>query len=124
MQRLRNHYETRGYPATGIYSCELYASPSSKFWMSPAYGREVLKVDMFWFKQSKSDPLKDFYPQFWQLFRDLDYTLHWAKALIDDVAYLKTQYPRWDDFMALRAKMDPDQVFVTEYWRAHLGIAA
>jgi FAD/FMN-containing dehydrogenase len=123
MQRLRRHYEEGGFPATGVYACELYATPQSSFWMSPAYRGPVLKIDTFWFAGSKIDPHEHFYPQFWELLKDLPYTLHWGKALSGDVEYLRRQYPRWDDFMRLRAQMDPDQVFVTDYWRRHLGIA-
>ncbi len=122
MQRLLKHYRDGGYPATGIYACELYASPSSEFWMSPAYGRPVLRVDMFWFNKSKSDPLRDFYPQFWDLFRDMEYTLHWGKALAPDAAHLRQRYPRWQDFMRVRAEMDPNGIFLTDYWRTHLGL--
>ena len=28
----------------------------------------------------------------------------------------------WDAFKALRDVMDPDEVFLTHYWRAHLGL--
>ena len=41
-----------------------------------------------------------------------------------DPVYLKRLYPRWDDFMALRARLDPKGVFVTKYWGDRLGIAA
>jgi hypothetical protein len=51
------------------------------------------------------------------------YRFHWGKYLADDSAsYLKRLYPKWDDFMRLRAELDPDQVFVSAYWRKHLGI--
>lgn len=123
MQRLRDHFEHGGFPSTGIYACELYSSPPSKFWMSPAYDRPVLKVDMFWLKNSAIDPYQNFYPQFWNLLKDLSYTLHLGKALSGEVDYLRQHYPRWDEFMRLRDQMDPDQVFVTDYWRKSLAIA-
>jgi hypothetical protein len=124
MNRLREHFEKGGYPATGVYACELYASSPSKFWMSPAYGRAMFRIDPFWPSKSKIDPHEHFYPQFWDLFRDVGYTLHWGKALVPDTDYLRQQYPRWDDFLRLRAEMDPRQVFVNEYWRRYLAIPA
>jgi D-arabinono-1,4-lactone oxidase len=36
--------------------------------------------------------------------------------------YLRERYPKWDDFMKLRAEYDPKQLFVNTYWRRHLGI--
>lgn len=76
--------EQGGSSATGTYVCELYASPVSKFWMSRAYDGEVVKVDMFWFKKSKTDPHRDFYPQFWRLFKDLNDTLHATSTFVTD----------------------------------------
>lgn len=122
MRALHDHFAKGGFPATGTYACELYASPASRFWMSPAFGRPVLKVDFFWFKKSRYDPSKDFYPQFWELLQSFDYTLHWAKAQSGDVDYLKQRYPRWRDFLALRKTYDPAKVFLTDYWKATLGL--
>jgi hypothetical protein len=38
------------------------------------------------------------------------------------VDYLRQQYPCWQTFMELRGELDPQQIFVSEYWRGHLGI--
>jgi len=123
MQSLREHYAA-GFPATGTYACEIYASPASMFWMSPAYGRPVIRIDPFWFNKSKIDPLQYYYPQYWSLLRDFGYTLHWGKALSGDEDYIQSGYPKWGEFMALRAELDPSQVFVTDYWRKHLAVAS
>jgi FAD/FMN-containing dehydrogenase len=124
MNRLRRHFEEGGYPATGIYACELYASSPSQFWMSPAYGQAMFRIDPFWPRKSGVDPHRHFYPQFWKLFEDMEYTLHWGKALVPDPEYLSRRYVRWEDFFRLRAEMDPNQVFINDYWRQHLGIAS
>jgi FAD/FMN-containing dehydrogenase len=124
MQTLLEHFRQGEFNSTGIYSCEIYCTPASDFWMSASYQRDVIKVDPFWFGYSRGNPDEVYFPKYWQLFREkgLDYRLHWGKALSDDVEYLRQQYPRWDDFMRLRDQMDPHQVFVTDYWRKHLGI--
>jgi FAD/FMN-containing dehydrogenase len=123
MAKLRDHFRSGGFAATGPYACEVYASRPSRFWLSPAYQRDVIKVDMFWYGRNKGDPSQTFYPQFWELLRGFQYRLHWGKYLPDDSAsYLRPLYSKWDDFMRVRAELDPDQVFVTAYWRKHLGI--
>lgn len=122
MNKMRRHYEEGGFAGTGTYTCEIYPTGSSDYWMSPSYGEDVIKIDTFWFEKNKGNPDQNFYPQFWELLAEFDYRLHWGKSLSGDVAYLRALYPRWDDFMKLRAEMDPQQVFVTEYWRRHLGI--
>jgi hypothetical protein len=122
MQTLLAHYDSGGFDATSTYSCEIYPTPQSKFWMSPAYQRDVVKVDPFWFGFNRGDPDALYFPKYWDLLKKFDYRLHWGKSLSHDVDYLKDQYPRWDDFMALREQVDPHQVFLTDYWREHLGV--
>jgi hypothetical protein len=122
MQTLAEHYERGGFDATSTLSCEIYPTPKSDFWMSPAYQRDVVKVDPFWFGYNRGDPDVLYFPQYWDVLKRFNYRLHWGKSLSGDVGYLKAQYPRWDDFMALREQMDPHQVFLTDYWRRHLGV--
>lgn len=65
--------------------------------------------------------------QFWKLFRDegIPFRLHWGKYLpeydhADWATYFRSQYPKWDAFVALRQQRDPKNVFLTNYWRRHL----
>jgi len=37
------------YERTGSFSCEVYAAKSSRFWMSPSYQADVIRIDVFWF---------------------------------------------------------------------------
>ncbi len=122
MRKLHRHYKFSDIARTGTYCVEIYATPSNYFWMSPAYRQDVVKLDFFWFETNKGNPSTDFYPQFWDLLKDFDFRPHWGKYLLKDPGYLKDQYPMWDKFMDLRNELDPDQIFVTEYWRNHLGI--
>jgi hypothetical protein len=118
-----------GFNATTYYSTELYAGKASPFWLSPAYERDVLRIDFFWFKNNEGDPgSKDgFFSQYWNALRKegIPFRLHWAKFLpeydyADWAAYYRAQYPRWDDFMQLRKKYDPQNIFLTDYWSRHL----
>jgi FAD binding domain/D-arabinono-1,4-lactone oxidase len=120
---LAAYYASGGYRATGTFSCEIYCTPRSRFWLSPAVDQDVVKINLFWFARNRGDPTTEFFPAVWQRLRPHGYRLHWGKLLSGDVTYLRQQYPRWDDFMALRERLDPRQVFVSEYWRTHLGIS-
>lgn len=120
--RLRDHFNDKGLSATGVYTFEIYAAKRSDFWLSPAYGEDMVRVDFLWFTGNKGDPVTDYFPQFWNLLRDMGFRLHWGKYLLQDPAYFRAQYPQWDAFMRVREAMDPEQVFVTEYWRKHLAI--
>jgi hypothetical protein len=121
------------YQHTGAFSCELYAAKASDFWMSPAYEADVFRVDVFWFAKNAGVPETAFYPQFWELLKPFAFRPHWGKFLPSPNAspspsanwadYYRQNLSRFDDFLALRAKLDPRQVFVTDYWRSNFAIA-
>ena len=117
------------FKATGYYSTELYAGKKSSYWLSPAYERDVFRIDFFWFSNNEGNPAskEGFFSQFWEALKaeNIPFRLHWAKFLPEyDYAewaeYLRLQYPRWDDFMELRTKRDPKNIFLTNYWSLHL----
>ncbi|OJH40727.1 D-arabinono-1,4-lactone oxidase [Cystobacter ferrugineus] len=127
MNKLRDFYDQGGLGATGSYSCEIYAAKADSLWLSPAYKQDVVRVDVFWFHDLFRDEaaLKAFYQQYWDLLKEYDFRPHWAKYMPGgDMGpeYLAQRYPQWNQFLALRAKMDPKQLFVTDYWREALGI--
>src|ERR1700760_4824648 len=91
----------------------------------------VFRIDPYWFAANPADPAQTFYPQLWQLLRDhqIPFRLHWGKfqPIIEPpdrewVDFFRAQYPRWDDFLALRAQRDPHDTFLTRYWRARFGL--
>lgn len=112
----------------GIFSVELYAAKASQFWLSPAYKTDVFRIDVFWFAKDDGNPA-DYYDRFWRALpaAGFDFRPHWGKYLPDPngpqgIAYLRDQYPRWADFMALRQQMDPHNLFLTPYWKHQLGL--
>lgn len=117
----------KAYDHTGSFSCELYATAPSPFWMSPSYGGAMFRVDVFWFGLNSGEPTDEFYPRFWNLLKRFDFRPHWGKYLPPASAewqsYYRANLPMLDRFLALRAELDPKQIFVTSYWRDHLGIA-
>ena len=130
MRLLREHW--RGdvrMNRTGPYTTEVYAASASPFWLSPSFGRASMRVDFLWFKSGATKPAEIFYPQYWELLRPLDFRFHWGKHLSapessTGVAYRRARVgeERWNAWMAMRERLDPDQIFVNDYWRKHLGI--
>jgi D-arabinono-1,4-lactone oxidase len=126
------------YRRTGTYVWELYSAEPSQFWLSPGYtsGDDewrdgAFRIDPYWFADSAGDPAETFFPGLWSLLRDNDvpFRLHWGKfqpvyARGDRtwVDWFRAQYPRWDDFLALRAERDPNGIFLTDYWRDRFGL--
>jgi D-arabinono-1,4-lactone oxidase len=92
----------------------------------------VVRIDFYWFVGNAGNPAQVFYPQFWKLFRDngVPFRLHWGKfqpmgdeaALASWAAFFRSQYARWDDFLSRRQKLDPNNVFLTTYWRQRFGL--
>ncbi|WP_257449998.1 FAD-binding protein [Archangium lipolyticum] len=120
--------EARGMGRTGAYAFEIYAGAASPFWMSPSQGRHSIRVDVFWFRTDKEHVRQNFYERFWELLAPFGFRLHWGKYLprpdsLTGTDYLRRQYPMWDRFMEVRQRMDPDGVFLSGYWKEHLGIA-
>lgn len=129
MRLLDEEFKTKGVEATGYYSTELYAGYKSDFWLSPAYKEDMFRIDFFWYINNEGNPAArdGYFAQFWDLLRkrNIPFRLHWGKFLpeydyADWAAYLRQQCPKLDDFLALREKRDPGNVFLTDYWRWHL----
>jgi hypothetical protein len=116
------------YEATGPFSIELYATKAGRtFHLDPAYGdKNVFRVDVFWFGYNGGDPVKDFYPQFWKALEGLEYRLHWGKFLPTPEQLppreLTARFPKFEAWKAARAKADPKNVFLSDYWKTHLGL--
>jgi len=125
---LQQHYIDTGYTGTGFYTVEILAAKKSNFWLSPAYNTDVVRINILFFKNS-AEKAMDYYGQFWQLLQqnNISFRPHWGKKLplpnsSTGPAYLQSQYPKWSNFMALRKKMDPQNVFLNTYWKEQLGI--
>jgi hypothetical protein len=126
------------YRRTGLYAWELYAAKPTAFWMSASHstGEDewkdgVFRIDPYWFAANPGNPAETFFPQFWELLRthDIPFRLHWAKYQPEGdrgeehwVDYFRVLYPRWEDFLRLRAERDPTNIFLTSYWRERFGL--
>ncbi|MFT3708517.1 MAG: D-arabinono-1,4-lactone oxidase [Archangium sp.] len=126
MRRLKKLYaEVPG--AAGHFATELYAGATSSFWLAPGNARPTVRLNPFWYDGFPGDPRATVFAHLFELFDDLGYRLHWAKALPLDAQassrQLAKQFPRWNDFLAMRNALDPDGLFLTSYWSAHLGLS-
>jgi hypothetical protein len=130
--------DAEAYRRTGTYVWELYSAMPSQFWLSPGYSAGddewrdgAFRIDPYWFADSAGDPAETFFPGLWELLRDngVAFRLHWGKfqpvyergdrTWVD---HFRAQYPRWDDFLRLRAERDPNNIFLTDYWRDRFGL--
>jgi D-arabinono-1,4-lactone oxidase len=117
--------EDAGWARSGSFACELYAAKRSRFWLSPGYGRDSIRVDLMHIEQGAIRPESEYFPQFWSLLAPFDARFHWGKLMpppgrLAGREYFRRVYPRWEDFVELRSRLDPQRLFVNEYWRAYL----
>ena len=129
MTVLQEFYSQGGYTATGFYTVEILGAKASSFWLSPSYGGDAMRLNIMRFMDSGVNNMA-YYQQFWDLLyqKGIRFRVHWGKCIppagsSTGAAYMKTQYPKWEDFMTLRSSMDPDSIFVNSYWKTQLGIA-
>jgi L-gulonolactone oxidase len=105
---LRHHFQsTNRFPLLSIH---IRCSAGSDLWLSPAYQRPVCYLE-FW-KLSADDDLFD---RVHALLAPFGYRFHWGKEMRADREYIRRQYPRWDDFVRLRAGWDPQGMFLNAY---------
>lgn len=146
LRLLRNYFREPQDPLealgrTGMLTWELYMAPASTAWMSPSYSngadddwREgAFRIDPFWFANNPGNPAEDFFDDFWRLLRrsGIPFRLHWGKQQpivpAGDpegwVAYFRSSYPEWGEFLRVRKAMDPNNIFLSSYWRERFGLA-
>jgi D-arabinono-1,4-lactone oxidase len=133
--------DDQAYVRTGTYGWELYTAQATPFWMSASHtdGADewkdgAFRVDIYWWAENPGNPAETFYPQYWRLLRaaGVPFRLHWAKfqPIIPEgdpegwTEFFRAQYPKWDAFLELRRRRDPNNVFLTDYWRERFGLRA
>jgi hypothetical protein len=143
MQLLRDYFsepedDHESYRRTGLYAWELYAAMPTPLWLNACHSagedewsQGAFRIDPYWFAANPGDPSQTFWPQFWELLRDHDvpFRLHWGKfqppcspEQREWVDYFAARYPRWEDFLRLRKQRDPNNIFLTDYWRDRFGL--
>jgi FAD/FMN-containing dehydrogenase len=87
--------------------------------LSTASGREsaYLAVHMF-----RGQPYQRYFAEVESVMSALDGRPHWGKMHGCDAATLRTRYPRFDEFLAVRKRVDPGGVFGNEYLDRVLGV--
>ncbi|RIA84464.1 hypothetical protein C1645_784023 [Glomus cerebriforme] len=116
----------------GNFAVELYGAKKSPFWMSPSYGHHVFRVDSLWWAHNIGNP-REFFEKYWEVLLPISGArLHWGKYKPEPgkmygkhafgIEYLRSRYPRLDDWLKIREEMDPDQIFVNDYWRKLFNI--
>lgn len=80
--------------------------------LSPAYQRESAYIAVHMYKTRK---YADYFKKVEAIMAKYNGRPHWGKRHFLTATDFKNRYPKWDDFHALRKRMDPQGVFMNDY---------
>lgn len=94
--------------------CEIRTVAQDSLWLSPAYGTDVIGIHFTW--KPDQDAVARALPRIEEALAPFAARPHWGKLFDVDgtVERVADLYPRWADFLALRAEFDPRRVFVND----------
>lgn len=100
------------------FPVEVRVAAGDDLWMSTAHGRATgyIAVHRYW----RADH-RDYFAAVEEVMLAHDGRPHWGKMHSLDAAALRTRYPRFDDFVALRDRLDPQRRFRNAYLDRVLG---
>jgi L-gulonolactone oxidase len=87
-------------------------------WLSHGYGRDSAYIAVH---QYAGSPYEPYFRAVEAVCVPLGGRPHWGKLHYRDADSLRTVYPRFDDFLAVREKLDPARVFTNGYLDRVLG---
>lgn len=95
-----------------IFVTEIRTIQADDLWLSMAHGTDVVGIH-FTFHPDES-AVRELLPAIEQALPD-SARPHWGKVYELDPAEVTRRYPKWDDFVALARKHDPERRFVNAY---------
>ena len=93
-------------------------SPPDDVWLSPSYQRETAHVLV---AQFAGTAYEEYFRRVEALATSLDGRPHWGTVHWRDAASLRAAYPRFDQMLAVRHKLDPGRMFTNPYLDRVLG---
>ncbi|MFD1437081.1 D-arabinono-1,4-lactone oxidase [Acinetobacter terrae] len=81
-------------------------------WLSPFYRRDSVSISIHQFHKQDYHAVFDLVEPILQKYQGRP---HWGKLHSMNAALLRDLYPKWDDFMALRQQLDPNQKWLNPH---------
>jgi FAD-linked oxidoreductase len=100
------------------FPVEVRVAPADDVLLSTASGRDTAYIAVHMFKGSAYEP---YFREVEKLYADVGGRPHWGKLHTLGAEQLRERYPRFDDFVALRDRVDPDRRFGNAYLERVLG---
>jgi L-gulono-1,4-lactone dehydrogenase len=107
-----------GLPFRVQFPVEVRFTGPDDIWLSHGYGRESAYIAV---QQYVGSPYEPYFRAFEAVCESLGGRPHWGKQHFRTAESLRTAYPKFDDFLAVRESFDPARVFANEYLDRVLG---
>jgi L-gulonolactone oxidase len=116
LNRVRALVRSMGVPIS--FPVEVRVVAADDIPLSTAYGRETAYIAVHVYQGTSYD---QYFQGVEHIMDDYGGRPHWGKLHFQDASTLAPRYPRWDDFQAMRARLDPRGRFTTPYLARLLG---
>ncbi|WP_026117709.1 D-arabinono-1,4-lactone oxidase [Nocardiopsis alkaliphila] len=100
------------------FPVEVRFAPADDVWLSTAYGRESAYVAVHMYQ---GVPHEKYFADLEAVFTSVGGRPHWGKMHTRDRSYLEGVYPRLEDALAVRERVDPHHRFGNPYLERVLG---
>lgn len=116
---LRERLHRERFPVHFPIECRFVAADD--IGLSPAFGRASAYIAVH---QYHAMPWEDYFGAAQEIFLAHEGRPHWGKWHDLSAAELAPRYPRWNDFLALRERLDPGGVFLNPHLERVFGLGA
>ncbi|CAB4368094.1 unannotated protein [freshwater metagenome] len=116
LRDIRSMIERKGYLLN--FPVEVRFTKGDDVALSTAYGRDSAYIAVHVYKGMEYQP---FFRDVEDILRGYNARPHWGKLHYREAQELSTLYPRWNDFIALRDKLDPQRTFANAYTDSVFG---
>ena len=100
------------------FPIEVRVAPRDDLWLSTGYGRDSAYIAVHVFH---ADAHEDYFRGVEEVMTAVGGRPHWGKMHTRDAGYLRREYPRFSEFLALRDALDPERRFGNAYLEQVLG---
>ncbi len=101
-----------------LFPLEVRFAAGDEAFLSTAHGRDTCYVAVH---QFEGMAFETYFRAVESIMDEYGGRPHWGKRHYQSAGQLRERYPDWDRFQAVRARLDPEGVFVNDYARRVLG---
>jgi FAD/FMN-containing dehydrogenase len=87
------------------------------FYLSPCYGRDTVTISLH---QNAGFPIMDYFRTIEPVFLGYGGRPHWGKKHTLQSKEISSLYPKWNEFLTIRKRMDPEGIFLNEHLKKQI----